>query len=67
MKKARWLFLMLMMGIVVVSTVACQEQVKKAEERGKAPKNTVDEAQRQVDAATSLMTENLKQVEESSK
>ena len=42
----------------------CAEEKKKAEERGKIPKQTVDNAQKQVDAATAALNQNLGQADQ---
>jgi len=54
---------MLIFGAAILS--GCEEQEKKAAERGRKPQEIIKDAQKSVDEATEKMKENMRQMEES--
>ena len=54
-------FFLMGCGLIVIGCVlaGCEEQKKKAEDRGRIPKETLDRAKQQIDDAASKMQDRL--------
>lgn len=61
MKSMNLTLVMILAGTLMLA--GCAEEEQKARDRGKIPKQTVDRAQQQVDAAAAKMVERMKQTQ----